>query len=209
MVFGPNSAESKFISLFHSCACVVAMDSNNLPSQKHFWSVVVPRIEKDLLSLEEEVRRLIGLYVLFGPRDVENFSGDAEGKQLVAELTRFLILAMAHELEARMIASESPNGPGVGRPMNHMIRYLGPELVGIFLRYQDSGGRHSILTSSEGRLTQMEAGPLFEFAKTVLVVLNQVLVEELHLRPLSPARVIRYGLAARKFRAPDLAGHRL
>jgi hypothetical protein len=42
----------------------------------------------------------------------------------------------------------------------------------------------------------MEAGPLFEFATTVLVVLNQALVEELHLRPLSPARVIRYGSKA-------------
>jgi hypothetical protein len=179
------------------------MDSKILPSQPHFWTVVAPRVEAGLYLVREQIWQQIGLYAMFGSRD-EHFTGDSEAKSLLSELTRFLLLAMAYELEARMRAGESRNGPGVGRPMNHMIRYLGPELVAIFLCYHGSGGRHSVVTSNDGKLTQMEAGPLFEFVTTVLVVLNQVLVEELHLPPLSPARVIRYGRAARrdKFCAP-------
>jgi hypothetical protein len=105
---------------------------------------------------------------------------------------------MANELEERMLRAESPEYRGVGRPVNHMIRYLGPELVAIFLRYQNSAGRRSVWSSSDGKLVQMEAGPLFEFAAAVLVVLNHFVVEELKVPPLSPARVIRYGLAARR-----------
>ena len=179
------------------------MTSNNLPTQERFWTVLAPRIEEGLLSRKEDLWQLAGLYVMFGPRD-EHFTGDAEGEQQISELTKFLVLAIAHECEARMIAGESPNGPGVGRPTNYMIRYLGRELVAFFWRYHNTGGRHSVVTSSDGRLTQMEAGPLFELATLLLVVLNQIVVEELHFRPLSAARVIRYGLAARrdKFRAP-------
>jgi hypothetical protein len=179
------------------------LNSEILPSEQYFWTVVAPRVEAALWLVREEIWQRIGLYAMFGPRD-EYFTGDSEAKNILSELTRFLLLAMAHELQARMLAGESPNGPGVGRPMNHMIRYLGPELVAFFLCYHGSGGRHSVITSSDGKLTQMEAGPLFEFATTVVVVLNQVLVEELHLPPLSPARVIRYGRAARrdKFCAP-------
>jgi hypothetical protein len=66
----------------------------------------------------------IGLYDMFGPRD-EHFTGESEAKGILSELTRLLLLAMAHELEARMVAGESPNGPGVGRPLNHMIRSWG------------------------------------------------------------------------------------
>jgi hypothetical protein len=179
------------------------MASKPLPSQEHFWTVSAPRIEEGLLSRKEDVWRLGGLYVLFGPRD-QNFTGEAEGREQISELTKFLVLAIAHECEARMIAAESPKGPEVGRPANHMIRYLGPELVAFFLRYHDTGGRHSVITSSAGRLTQMETGPLFEFATLLLVVLNEIVVEELLLRPISAARLIRYGLAARrdKFRSP-------
>src|SRR5947209_5736965 len=119
-----------------------------------------------------------------------------EAKGILSELVGVLAVAMATELEAR--SRESQLGRGVGRPINHMIRSLGPESVELFLRYRGAGGRHSVLVSINGKLAQKEAGPLFEFACIVLDVFNQVLVEELRLRPLSPARVIRFGRAARR-----------
>ena len=54
------------------------------------------------------------------------------------------------------------------------------------------------MTSVNGKLSQREAGPLFEFVSKVLVVLNEAVVSQLNMPPLSPARVIRYGLAARR-----------
>jgi hypothetical protein len=173
------------------------MTIENMPSQEDFWGKVVPSLEKELLAKKEDIWRAFGLYTLFGPRD-ESFTGDTEGMESITELAKFSTLALAYELQARESASRSPNGLGVGRPINHMIRYLGPEMVAFFLRYSDAGGRHSVLTSVDGKLGQIEAGPLFDFAALVLGVLNQVVVDELKLRPLSPARVVRYGLAARR-----------
>jgi hypothetical protein len=173
------------------------MMTKTFPSQEHFWCKVAPQVEKELWERREKIWQLCGLYILFGSRD-ERFTGDTESVELITELTKFLALAMAHELQAREFASESSGGLGIGRPINHMIRYLGPELVAFFLRYSGSGGRHSVVTSIDGNLGQMEAGPLFQFAELVLLVLNKFVVDELRLRPLSPARVIRYGLAARR-----------
>src|SRR4051794_38403570 len=173
------------------------MTLENMPTQEHFWGKLVPLIDEELWRRREEIWELCGLYVMYGPRD-QAFTGDTESEELITELTKFLALAMAYELQARESASESSSGLGVGRPINHMIRYLGPQLVSFFLRYSDSGGRHSVLTSVDGKFGQFEAGPLFDFAALVLVVLNQVVVDELKLRPLSPARVVRYGLAARR-----------
>jgi hypothetical protein len=173
------------------------MTSKNLPSQQHFWGKVVPKIDEELWLRREQIWEQCGLYIMYGPRD-RTFTGDSEGEQLITELTKFLVLALANELQARESAMQSPDGLGVGRPVNHMIRNLGPELVAFFLRYSDSGGRHSVLTSVNGKLGQIEAGPLFDFAALALVVLNQVVVDELKLRPLSPERVVRYGLAARR-----------
>jgi hypothetical protein len=175
------------------------MTTNTFPSQEHFWCKVAPQVEKELWDQREKIWQQCGLYILFGPLG-EHFTGDTESRESITELTKFVVLAMAYELEAREFASESSGGLGVGRPINHMIRYIGPELVAFFLRYSGSGGRHSVLTSIDGNLGQMEAGPLFEFATLVLLVLNKFVVDELRLRPLSPARVIRYGLAARRYR---------
>jgi hypothetical protein len=169
--------------------------TKTFPDQKTFWTEITPRIERALWDDREAIWQLCGLYISFGPRE-GHFTGDSEGEVLISELTKLLVVAMAMELQSRENAFESP--PGRGRPINHVIRYLGPELVAFFLRYSDSGGRHSVLTSVDGKLSQMEAGPLFEFAARVLVILNRVMVDDLDLKPLSPARVIRCGLAARR-----------
>src|SRR5258708_5754460 len=134
------------------------MTLENMPSQEYFWGKLVPYLEKELLANKEDIWRAFGLYISFGPRD-ESFTGDTEGRESITELTKILTLAMAHELQARESASESSSGLGVGRPINHMIRYLGPQLVSFFLRYSDSGGRHSVLTSVDGKFGQFEAGP--------------------------------------------------
>jgi hypothetical protein len=79
-----------------------------------------------------------------------------------------------------------------------MSRYLGPALLTLFLRYHDTAGRHSVLTSIDGKLAQIEAGPFFEFVKVVIEPLNQFLVSELHPNPLTAPRSARYALDQRR-----------
>lgn len=177
--------------------------AGSYPSQKQFWAEVVPQIEAAVHEHKEELARLVGIFVLFGPKD-KLFTGQAEIEQCIGELVKFLVLAMAYELDTRQAITESAATPSAGRPRNHMIRYLGPQIVGIFHRYSDSGGRHSVWTSVDGRLVQEEAGSLFLFASLLISVFNAVMVTHLGLAPLSAARVIRYGLAERaRFYAPE------
>ena len=89
-------------------------------------------------------------------------------------------------------------GRRVGRPRDVMSRHLGPALLTLFLRYHDTAGRHSVLTSIDGKLAQIEAGPFFERVKVVIEPLNQFLVSELHRNPLSAARLARYALDQRR-----------
>src|SRR3954464_5357111 len=110
------------------------MKSKTLTTQEHFWTVTASRIEQELWSVRELIWTQIGLYLRYGPRD-ERFAGDSEGKNILAELTKFLLLAVAHELQARMVAGESPEGRGVGRPINNMVPSLGPNLVAMFECY--------------------------------------------------------------------------
>jgi hypothetical protein len=42
------------------------------------------------------------------------------------------------------------------------------------------------------QLAQMEAGPFFDFVKTAIEPLNEVLVTKLHRKPVSAARLTRY-----------------
>jgi hypothetical protein len=79
-----------------------------------------------------------------------------------------------------------------------MTPHLATALLACYLRYRNSAGRQSVLTSIDGKLAQMETGPFFEYLKAVLAPLNRYLVEELHRRPLSPARVARFALADRR-----------
>lgn len=182
--------------------CAVRM--NLLPGQEPFWTEVVPKIESAVLARKEELAELVGIFREFGPRG-PGFTGAAEIEQCMAELVKCLVLGTANELQARKSAAESDVGSPVGRPRNHMIRYLGPQIVEIFHRYSDYGGRHSVWTSIDGRLVQEEAGPLFELASKLVEAFNEVMIAELHLPALSASRVIRYGLAARRdrFYAPE------
>jgi hypothetical protein len=181
-----------------------AMRTDSLPSDKRFWGEIVPRIESAVQDRQEELAQLIGIYREFGPKG-KGFTGESEIDQCMAELVKFLVLAICYQLEARERASQSGLGLPVGRPRNHMIRYLGPQIVAIFHRYSDTGGRHSVWTFSDGRLTQEETGPLFTFASLMVAVFNEIVAEELRLPPLSAARVIRNGLAERRrqFYAPE------
>ena len=171
------------------------MRTNSLPGQKRFWGEIVPRIGSAVEERKEKLAELIGIYREFGPKG-KGFTGESEIEQCTAELVKFLVLAMAYELEARELAAGA-NLP-VGRPRNHMMRYLGPQIVEIFHRYSDGGGRQSVWTSVDGELVQEEAGPLFEFASELIRAFNDIMVEEMRLPPLSAARVIRSGLAARR-----------
>jgi hypothetical protein len=89
-------------------------------------------------------------------------------------------------------------GRHVGRPRSCLIPELAQQLLSLFLRYRDSGGRHSVLISIDGKFAQTEAGPLFEFFKAAIEPLNQFWVRELQRKPLSPARLARTALEQRR-----------
>lgn len=78
-----------------------------------------------------------------------------------------------------------------------MIPYLAPELLSVYLRY-NSGGRHSVTTSIDGKLKQKEGGHLFEFIKATIEPLNRYLSADLHRRPLSAGRLARFALGERR-----------
>jgi hypothetical protein len=170
-----------------------------LPSQSYIWGVVALRFEQALLAKKLEIWELSGLFTMFGPLG-ESFTGETEGNENIERLAGHLVRGLAYQLQAHLVAGETVNGLGVGRPRNLMIRYLGPELVQFFQAYHVSGGRHSVATSVDGRLAQVEDGPLFKFVTEVLIPLNQFLIEEMHWKPLSPARVARFGLYTRRYK---------
>jgi hypothetical protein len=72
-----------------------------------------------------------------------------------------------------------------------MIVPLGRDLLALYLRYHDFGGRHSVVVTVDGKSVQVESGPVLAFFAKAIEPLNRFLVEELHRRPLSPARVLR------------------
>ncbi len=165
-----------------------------LPSEKYVWGTLAPRIEGELKIQTLPIWQLCGVFDMYGPLG-ENFTGFAEGSELIKELTGILVWALALDLSDRQygIARRS-----AGRPPDLMTPHLATALLACYLRYRNSAGRQSVLTSIDGKLTQMEAGPFFEYLKAVLAPLNRYLVEELHRRPLSPARVARFALADRR-----------
>jgi hypothetical protein len=80
-----------------------------------------------------------------------------------------------------------------------MIVPLGRDLLALYQRYHDFGGRHSVVITVEGKPVQVESGPLLAFFIEAIEPLNRFLVEELHRKPLSPALVLRAGLHARRY----------
>ena len=62
----------------------------------------------------------------------------------------------------------------------------------LFLRYNDDATRHSI--ASDGEFAQVEAGPYFDFCKTVLASLNEFFASlplAYEVKPISAAQVMR------------------
>lgn len=166
-----------------------------LPSQAYVWTVLMPRLEAALAEQKTKILDLCGLYDVFGPPG-DGFTGELEADQTMIELTGLLVLAFAHDMVDRIASLRV--GRKAGRPRDILTRELGPTLLTLFLRYHPSAGRHSVLTSIDGRLAQEEAGPLFNFIKAAIEPLNEYLVEELHWKPLSAARLARYALAERR-----------
>jgi len=79
-----------------------------------------------------------------------------------------------------------------GRPKKIILDILGEKLRDLFLRYNDDATRHSI--ASDGEVAQIEAGPYFEFCKTVIAALNEFfarLPSSYAAKPVSPAQVAR------------------
>ena len=167
-----------------------------LPSQAYVWTVLAPRLEAALAEQKTKILDLCGLYDVFGPPGDDGFTGELEAEQTMIELTGLLVLAFAHDMVDRTASLRL--GRKAGRPRDIMTRELGPTLLTLFLRYHPSAGRHSVVTSIDGRLAQEEAGPLFNFIKAAIEPLNEYLVEELHWKPLSAARLARYALAERR-----------
>ena len=123
-----------------------------------------------------------------------NYTGDGEEHKLIEELSGFLVQAAA--LEAQEITKGS--GRRVGRPRDVMTPYLAPELLAVYLRCHNSGGRQSAATSIDGKAAQKETGPLFEFIKATIAPLNLYLTTDLHRRPLSASRLARFALSERR-----------
>jgi hypothetical protein len=165
------------------------------PSQSLVWGVLPARFQSELTLHKSEICRLSGLLEEYGPAGA-NYTGEAEEHKIIEELTGFLVQAVARDAAAQQIT----NGAGrrVGRPRDVMIPSLGPELLSVYLRCHNSGGRQSAATSIDGRLGQKEAGLLFEFIKAAIKPLNDYLTTDLHRRPLSASRLARCALHERR-----------
>lgn len=164
------------------------------PSQSLVWGVLPVRFQSELALHKSEICRLSGLLEEYGPVDA-NYTGEGEEHKLIEELTGFLVQAVALDA-AQQITNRT--GRSVGRPHDVIIPYLAPELLSVFLRCHNSGGRQSVATWVDGKLGQMEAGLLFEFIKATIKPLNDYLMADLHRRPLSASRLARCALQERR-----------
>ena len=104
-----------------------------LPSESYVWLVLAPRVEEKLRLQNRVIWEHIGLFEEYGPLD-ENFTGLAEGRQLIKELTGLLLWAIVFELSHRQCSIAERH---VGRPPDPIIPHLGPPLLACFLRYRD------------------------------------------------------------------------
>jgi hypothetical protein len=166
-----------------------------LPEQEFVWTVLMRRIEGHFRENKATLLQRCGLYDVFGPPGV-GFTGEQEGDETINELTGQIMSCLAEDLEDRCWRARSEQR--AGRPQDVLTREVGPKLLGLFLRFNPSAGRHSVWTSIDGKLVQQEAGPLFDFFKAALVPLNEYLVEELGWKPVSAARAARYAFAERR-----------
>ena len=169
---------------------------SQLRSQSHVWGVLPLQFESELTLHKSEICRFCGLSEEYGSAD-GNFNREREEKEIIEELTGVLVQAVALEARDRQFTN-STGRRAVGRPIDVMIPYLAPELLSVFLRYHNSGGRQSVATSIDGKPGQKEAGLLFEFIKATIEPLNHYLTTDLHRRPLSASRLARFALLERQ-----------
>jgi len=159
------------------------------------------RFEIELTRHKSEICRLCGLWEEYGSDD-GNFNAEREEYEIIDELTKILVQAVAEDAEVRQISNS--RGPRAGRPGEAMIPYLAHALLLVYLRYHNSGGRKSVATSVDGKLKQEEAGPLFEFIKAAIEPLNRYLTNDLRRRPLSASRLARVALSERRWIVQEL-----
>ena len=172
------------------------MSRTLFPGEYEFWEKLSPRFVADSKANEPALWRLSGLEKLYG--SLEHFTGKGHHSDMVSEIAVFLLNATVLDVEARRIARTI--GRGVGRPPDVMTPDLAPNLLEYFLRYNDPIGRRSVVVWLEGKKSQAEAGPLFEFFQAAIEPLNRYLIEMTR-TPLSPARLVRYALKDRKRKA--------
>jgi hypothetical protein len=165
------------------------------PSQSLVWGVLPARFQSELTLQKSEICRLSGLLEEYGPAG-PNYTGEGEENKIIEELTGFLVQAVARDAVSQQITNST--GRRVGRPRDVMIPYLGPELLSVYLRCHNSGGRQSVATSIDGKPGQKEDGLLFEFIKATIKPLNDYLTTDLHRRPLSASRLARFALQERR-----------
>jgi hypothetical protein len=164
--------------------------------QNYVWGVLPTRFGAEIDARTVPLWDRVGLFVEYGPFGI-HFTGEEEGEEVKKELIGILLRAIDAIRLQRVTYLRI--GRGVGRPANPMIVPLGRDLLALYLRYHDFGGRHSVMITIDGKSVQMESGPVLAFFTEAIEPLNRVLVDELHRKPLSPARVLRAGLHARRY----------
>ena len=165
-------------------------------NQSYVWEVLPTRLGAEIDAKTLSIWERVGLFEEYGPFG-RDFSGEDEGEEISKEVTGILLRAL-EALRLQRI-DYLRRGRGVGRPRNPMIIPLGKDLFALYMRYHNFGGRHSVATTIDGKTVQIESGPLLAFFTEAIEPLNRILVEELHRKPLSPARVLRAGLRARRY----------
>ncbi len=174
---------------------------SEVPSQSFVWSALAPRFQSELTLKRSEIWQRSGLLEEYGgPADGDMYR-ERELNALIEALCGLLVRGVIREVTDRQSANRSGRRPG--RPRDALIPLLAPELLSVFLRFNDRAGRQSVTTFTDGKFTQKEAGQLFEFVETVIQPLNRYLTTELGRKRLSAARLARFALDDRSRNAPE------
>ena len=99
---------------------------SQLPSPSYVWGMLPVRFGIELTRHKSEICRLCGLYEEYGSDD-GNFNAEREEDEIIDELTKVLVQAVAEDAEVRQISNN--HGPRAGRPGEAMIPYLAHALL--------------------------------------------------------------------------------
>ena len=128
----------------------------DVPSQSFVWSALAPRFQSELTLQRSEIWQLSGLLEEYGgPVDGDMYR-ERELNALIEALCGLLVQGVIREVADRQSAKRFSRRPS--RPRDAMIPLLAPELLSVFLRFNDRAGRQSVTTSINGKITQREAG---------------------------------------------------